>query len=571
MCGIFGYKGPEDASGIIKKGLKTLEYRGYDSWGIALKTGDKVKLKKKVGRISDEKEDEEKAHLGIGHTRWATHGGVTKNNSHPHHDKDNRIFVVHNGIIENYAELNEGMELYSETDTEVIPNLIAQYDDFEEGVRKTVKKLKGSFAFAAIDKRSDRMIAVRNGSPLVIGTGKRGMFVASDVSPFLPYTKDAYFMKDGEIAYIDGKVSFTDFKGKEIRKKSEKVQWSVEQVMKGNYEHFMHKEIHEQPEVIERTLRGQVKDIPKDIRRIVIIGCGTSWHAGLVAEYWIEKLAGVPVEVEYASEFRYRDPVIEKGTTVIAISQSGETADTVAGIKEAKKKGAKIISICNVTGSTIDRISDTTLYTRAGPEIGVASTKAFTTQLTVLMMIAGRIGRGRINKELEKIPDKIREILSKEKEIMELTKEYNSKNNSLFLGRGVNYPIALEGALKLKEISYIHAEGYPAAEMKHGPIALIDKDMPSVFICVKDQSYEKVLSNIQEVKARRGKVIAISTEEDGEIGKYADDVLEVPKTSDELTPFLSVIPLQLIAYHIARDKGCDIDKPRNLAKSVTVE
>jgi glucosamine--fructose-6-phosphate aminotransferase (isomerizing) len=622
MCGIFGYRGPKgqdiDCETLILEGLKALEYRGYDSWGIALNPegGMAITSRKEVGKISLAKAMSKKnIRLGIGHTRWATHGKVSKDNSHPHHDTSKRFYVVHNGIIENYDELRKKLDLkgfYSETDSEIIPKLIAKniqnnnkkLEDscsFEESVRKTAKMLKGNYAFVAIDRKNDKMVAARNGSPLVVGqkSTKKGKhyFVASDIPSFLPHTKEVFFLEDGEMTVIGDDISFSKISdGKPIRKKVEKINWSIDRAMKGKYKHFMLKEIHEQDEVVKETAEGYYKEGRfrfdeyfskkaivgiKDIKKIIIIACGTSWHAGLVSEYWFEAFSDIPVEVEYASEFRYRKPVIKKGTVVIAISQSGETADTIAAIKEAKSKKSRVISICNVIGSTIDRISDISLYTRAGPEIGVASTKAFTTQMTVLLLMslffASRkktIPAKEIQKkleEMEKIPGYIINILDKEEHIKKVAKKYYKKKNALFLGRGVNFPIALEGALKLKEISYIHAEGYPAAEMKHGPIALIDKDMPSIFVCVKDESYEKVISNIQEIKARKGKVIAIATENDKEIGKLVDDIIFVPLVLGSMTPFLTAIPMQMLAYHIADIKKREIDKPRNLAKSVTVE
>jgi glutamine---fructose-6-phosphate transaminase (isomerizing) len=604
MCGIFAYKGTKDCKEIIFNGLKYLEYRGYDSWGIAFKNDHHFKIIKKIGTITIEKDlikSKEKFNIGIGHTRWATHGAVTIKNTHPHNDHEKNIYVVHNGIIENYEQLKKIIKtnFYSETDTEIIPKLINHYYNlgFEESVKKTLKLIKGSFAFVAIDKKSNTMIAAKKGSPLIIGLKKDEFYLSSDIPSILNYTNEIIYLEDNEMVTIEDNLTFFDFnKNKNKNKKTHKINTNYEKAVKGKYEHFMLKEIHEQGEKVDETIKGYIrgeeflfnnymdlnaiKNI-SNIKRIVILGCGTSWHSGLVAEYWFENIAKINAEVEYASEFRYRNPVIEKGTLIIAISQSGETADTIAAINEAKKKGAKILSICNVSGSTIDRLSDIKLYTRAGPEIGVASTKAFTTQLTLLFLIVifFALKNKKINnleakkhiEELNLIPAKIKKALKLEKEINLVVKKYYNKKNALFLGRGVNYPIALEGALKLKEISYIHAEGYPAAEMKHGAIALIDKDMPSIFICVKDKSYEKVLSNIQEVKARKGKVIAIANEKDELIKKYADFVIPVPYTSNELSPLITVIPLQLLAYYIAKKRKCNIDKPRNLAKSVTVE
>jgi glucosamine--fructose-6-phosphate aminotransferase (isomerizing) len=596
MCGIFGYKGDKDCSKMIVEGLKSLEYRGYDSWGIALKTDNGVFLKKEIGQISEAKELEGvHAKIGIGHTRWATHGKVDRVNSHPHHDNEEKYFVVHNGIVENYNELKKELlgEFYSQTDTEVIPKLIAKFADegFESAVKRTACLLQGNFAFVVIEKGSDKVIAARKGSPLVIGKGKNEFFISSDIQAFIKYTKEVYFMNEGEIAIIDKGLKFYNFIEKEdIEKESVHVDMDETRAMKAGFKHFMLKEIFEQPDVIIETLNGYstkentvFPDLDKicEINRIIITACGTSWHAALASEYWFESIARIPVEVEYASEFRYRDPLIEKGTVVLAISQSGETADTIAAIKEAQAKGAKVISICNVVGSTISRISDVTLYTRAGPEIGVASTKAFTTQLSILFLMALHVGakKGIVNDERVKemidairdVPGKIKKILHRQNEIKRIADSYYEKHNALFLGRGVNYPIALEGALKLKEISYIHSEGYPAAEMKHGPIALVDNEMPSIFICVKDKSYEKVISNINEVRARKGIVIALATEDDSEIYKITDETLYLPKIRDELTPFITVVPLQLLAYFIADRRNCEIDKPRNLAKSVTVE
>ncbi len=599
MCGIFAYKGNKNCSKMIIEGLKALEYRGYDSWGIALKTETNkgIILKKEIGKISNAKDEKIKSQMGIGHTRWATHGKVSKINSHPHHDNKKRIFVVHNGIIENYEKLKKGMKCYSQTDSEVIPKLIEKYISlgFEKSVLKVVNMLKGNFAVVAIDNESDLIIAARNGSPLVLGLGKKEYFLASDVPSFLNYTKKIIYLEDEEIVIIKDNPVFMDFKGKIKKKKIDKIDWDIEKAMKGDYEHFMLKEIHEQPLAVKETVeyywdkkfkfdeflnKNAIKNI-KNIKKIVIIGCGTSWHSGLVSEYWFESFSKIPVEVEYASEFRYRDPLVEKGTVVLAISQSGETADTIAAIKEAKRKGAKIISLCNVLGSTIDRISDISLYTRAGPEIGVASTKAFTTQIAVLFLFSLYLADKKRTlskkyiesklKEMKKIPTLMTKVLKEKESVLKIMKKCYSKNNALFLGRGVNYPIALEGALKLKEISYIHAEGYPAAEMKHGPIALIDKNMPSFFVCVKDSSYEKVVSNIQEVKARKGIVIAITTKNDNKIKELADNVIEIPETIGSMTPFLTVLPMQMIAYSIAKKRKCEIDKPRNLAKSVTVE
>ncbi|MGC9364928.1 MAG: glutamine--fructose-6-phosphate transaminase (isomerizing) [Fidelibacterota bacterium] len=604
MCGIFAYAGPGNCAEIIVNGLKSLEYRGYDSWGIALKTRRKIELKKSVGKVSEAAELESVSALaGIGHTRWATHGNVSIENSHPHTDSEKRIYVVHNGIIENVEDLRKyvrGDRFYSKTDTEIIPKLIARSLNkrtFPAAVKEVAGKLQGNFAFVAIDRDSNYLVAARNGSPIVAALNENKFYISSDLQSLVPYTDKAFLMNDGEMVIYnldDGKVEFFNFlEGKEVPKHQEVYAVPPGDCQRGQFKHFMLKEIFEQPVRLRQTFEVNVTDF--DIRfaqpvdagifehsnRIVIIACGTSWHAGLVAEYWLESLARMPVEVEYASEFRYRNPVLSADTLVIAISQSGETADTIAGIREAKKLGATVLSICNVPGSTIARVSDATVFTQAGPEIGVASTKAFTTQLEVLFLLTLYLAQCRqkishkdvINylKNLAEIPEKMESVLAKTEQIIRIMETHYTVSNALFLGRGVNYPIALEGALKLKEISYIHAEGYPAAEMKHGPIALIDRNMPTVVICIRDQSYEKVLSNIQEVKARNGIVIAVANDNDKRITVTADHVIYIPETIVELSPFLTVVPLQMLAYYIADKRGCDIDKPRNLAKSVTVE
>lgn len=604
MCGIIAYLGNKDCYSILILGLKRLEYRGYDSWGVVIKNNEKIFLRKEKGKIKTEPLKIE-GNIGIAHTRWATHGAVTEKNSHPHHDYEKKIFLAHNGIIENYEELKKKIKkpFYSQTDSEVIPALISEYmqEGFEKAILRTCKLLKGNFAFVAINKETNELGVAKKGSPLAIGYNSEEFFVASDIVAFSDKSDKHFFLEDGEVAIINKeknqKIKLINFSGKTVsyEKRLKKTSHDFDEIMKGKHEHYMHKEIHEQPNAIQETIETyhhkeflieqllgkQKTNIIKNTKRIIIIGCGTSWHAGLTAEYWLEKLAKIPTEVEYASEFRYRETIIEKNTLVIAISQSGETADTIAAINKAKKQGAKILSIVNTKESTIDRLSDITLYTRAGREIGVASTKAFTTQLTVLFLLTMYYSKKRKTlqekeikkylKELQKIPTLIKEILKEEKKYKKIIQEYSKKNNALFLGRGVNYPIALEGALKLKEISYIHAEGYPAAEMKHGPIALIDKNMPSVFICVKDSSYEKIISNIEEIKARAGKIIAIATRGDEEIKKKANHAITIPKTIEELTPLLTTIPLQILAYKIAKQKKCEIDKPRNLAKSVTVE
>jgi glucosamine--fructose-6-phosphate aminotransferase (isomerizing) len=608
MCGIIGYIGNSKAAPILIEALKRLEYRGYDSAGISTVNDNNILIEKDIGKIH---EIESKVNLnalngqiGISHCRWATHGNVTKENAHPHVDCKNMISIVHNGIIENFSELkeqliNKGHKFKSLTDTEVIVHLIEDnYNgDIEEATRKALKQIEGSYALGVIcSKEPNKLVAARNESPLILGLGKDENFIASDVPAILKYTNKVIYLENKEIAVLEkNNVAVKDIDGNKIDKKINKINWSPELVEKSGYEHFMLKEIFEQPRAITETLNGRIengninlineinlsKDELNKIDRIIIVACGTSWHAALLGEFMLEELAKIPVEVEYASEFRYRNPIINGNTLVIAISQSGETADTLAAIREAKKKNAKVLSIVNVKGSSIDRESDSVLYTYAGPEIGVASTKAFTTQLIVLYIFT--LFMSNIKKSLD--DEKIKELLGKlrklplqmeslldDQEIKKIADIYKNKQNSLFLGRGVNFPIALEGALKLKEVSYIHAEGYPAAEMKHGPIALTDKNMPVVFIATKDDyTYKKVLGNIQEIKARNGIVIAISTEGDEEVSKLADYVIYIPKTLYILSSILAVIPLQLLAYYVAIDRNLDPDKPRNLSKSVTVE
>jgi len=606
MCGIIGYKGFRDANELAIRGLKKLEYRGYDSWGVALKHDNELKLIKKVGKIGEECEDcfvIKDARIAIGHTRWATHGQVTETNAHPHTSSNKNIAVVHNGIIENYEELKnelteKGYYFKSQTDTEVIPHLIEEYskdNEFEKAVQLALKRLEGTFALLILNKESDKIIAARKASPLILGLGKNEYFIASDIPAFIEYTKKVIFLEDDEMVVINKDYKILNFEiGKEIKRQLVKIDWNVEQAQKGEFEHFMLKEIFEQPISIKNTISSRIKDnkvVFEDfqltdyylgsINKITIIACGTSWHAALVGKYIIETLGKIPVEVDYASEFRYRNPIVDDKTLVIAISQSGETADTIAAIKTAKAKGAKVLSICNVIGSTVPRESDTTIYTRAGIEIGVASTKAFTAQLAILYLfgiylaqLTGTWSTKHLTERLDflkKIPEQVESVLKKDKDIIDCAEEYHKKTNALYLGRGTNYPLALEGALKLKEVSYLHAEGYPAAEMKHGPIALIDPNMPVVVICVKDDSYTKIKVNMEEIKSRGGKIIAIATEGDQEIKNLADHVLYVPKTSGLLYPFLSAIPLQLLAYHIAKFRECDIDRPRNLAKAVCVE
>jgi glucosamine--fructose-6-phosphate aminotransferase (isomerizing) len=615
MCGIVGYIGHREAYPIILKGLKRLEYRGYDSAGIALYDGCDIKLSKTKGKVAElelklEKEISTAGSLGIGHTRWATHGEPNDVNSHPHFSNSEDLVIIHNGIIENYDSLktelkNRGYTFKSDTDTEVLINLIEDVmknDGLKLGkaVQVALNQVVGAYAIAVFDKKKPNEIVVAKlGSPLAIGIGDDEFFIASDASPFIEYTKNAIYLEDEEMAIIRrGK----DLKIRKIKDDSlvdpyvQELQINLEQIEKGGYDHFMLKEIYEQPNAIKDTYRGRmlvnegiiklagVEDNMKrflNADRIIIVACGTSWHAGLVAEYIFEDLARIPVEVEYASEFRYRNPVISEKDVVISISQSGETADTLAAIKLAKSKGAFVFGVCNVVGSSIARETNAGAYTHAGPEIGVASTKAFTTQITILTLIALRLARakGTISSsdfrmhllELEMIPEKVKKALESEEHIKRIAEIYKNTRNFLYLGRGYNFPVALEGALKLKEISYIHAEGYPAAEMKHGPIALIDENMPIVVIATKKGHYEKVVSNIQEIKSRKGKIIGIVTEGDVTVKALADHVIEVPETLESLSPLLTTIPLQLLSYHIAVMLGKNVDQPRNLAKSVTVE
>jgi len=615
MCGIVGYLGSKDASLIILNGLKRLEYRGYDSAGISIYNGNKILTRKSKGKInklekSITKVKSFKGNLGIGHTRWATHGEPSNENSHPHTSNSNELHIVHNGIIENYSSLKEeliskGFHFNSDTDTEVLVNLIEYIQTKEkiklgEAVQLALNQVVGAYSIAVIDiKKPDEIVVAKLGSPLCIGIGKDEYFVGSDVTPFLDHTKKVVYLKDGEMAIIRNhkptryrKIGDDSF----ISPIIEKLEINLARIQKKGFDHFMLKEIFEQPSAVVDTLRGRLKVksgmikmsgiddyIDKFIstNKITIIACGTSWHAGLIGEYMFEKIAKIPVEVEYASEFRYRDPVINNSDIVIAISQSGETADTLSAIKLAKKEGAFVYGICNVVGSSISREADAGSYTHAGPEIGVASTKAFITQITVLFLIAVKLGksRGVISSkkyqeyiyELNSIEKKIRKVLKTDNEVKKIANKIKNSTNCLYLGRGYNFPVALEGALKLKEISYIHAEGYPAAEMKHGPIALIDKNMPSIIIATNKLYYDKILSNIQEIKSRKGKIIAIVFEGDKEIVKIADHVIEVPHTIAALTPFVTTIPLQLLAYHIAVKLGRNVDQPRNLAKSVTVE
>ncbi|HPE82458.1 MAG TPA: glutamine--fructose-6-phosphate transaminase (isomerizing) [Aequorivita sp.] len=615
MCGIVGYIGKRKAYPIILNGLKRLEYRGYDSAGIALFDGTDIQLCKTKGKVANleekaEKEISRNGSLGIGHTRWATHGVPNDVNSHPHYSNSGDLVIIHNGIIENYDSLKKelikrGYTFSSDTDTEVLVNLIEDIQINEKvklgkAVQIALNQVVGAYAIALFDrKKPDEIVVAKLGSPLAIGIGEGEFFVASDASPFIEFTNNAIYLEDEEMAIIrlgrDVKVRKIE-DDKLVAPYIQELQMNLEQIEKGGYDHFMLKEIYEQPAVIKDTYRGRLlaekgivklggleDNIEKFINadRIIIVACGTSWHAGLVAEYIFEDLVRIPVEVEYASEFRYRNPVISENDVVIAISQSGETADTLAAIKLAKSKGAFVYGVCNVVGSTISRETHSGTYTHAGPEIGVASTKAFTTQITVLAMIALRLAKakGTISqpdfmlylRELELIPKHVEEALKTEGKIKEIAAVFKDVRNFLYLGRGYNFPVALEGALKLKEISYIHAEGYPAAEMKHGPIALIDEQMPVVVIAIKSDHYDKVVSNIQEIKARKGKIIAVVSEGDTAVREMADYVMEVPHTAEALSPLVTTIPLQLLSYHIAVMLGRNVDQPRNLAKSVTVE
>jgi len=611
MCGIVGYIGFRDAYPIVIKGLHRLEYRGYDSAGVALLDQD-LKVYKKAGKVEDlekfVKDIDLKGTIGMGHTRWATHGEPSDRNSHPHSSGDRRLTIIHNGIIENYGVIKEtliakGHVFKSDTDTEVLIHLIEDIQretslDLKDAVRVALNKVIGAYAIVIMSAdEPDLLIAARKGSPMVIGVGKGEYFIASDATPIVEYTKNVIYLNDNEIAYVHRENLLVKNIDNSVQTPYiQELDLKLEMLEKGGYDHFMMKEIYEQPRSIRDCLRGRIypqqgkvqlggikeyTEKLKNVDRIIIVACGTSWHAGLVGEYLIEEYARVPVEVEYASEFRYRNPIITEKDLVIAISQSGETADTMAAIELAKEKGATIFGICNVVGASIPRLTHAGVYTHAGPEIGVASTKAFTAQVSVLTLIAFYIAqqRGKITQSkmveyltgLNEIPNLVQEALKSNDHIKEIAAKFKDSTNCLFLGRGSSFPVALEGALKLKEISYIHAEGYPAAEMKHGPIALIDDDMPVVFIATKHSSYEKVISNIQEVKARKGHVIAIVTEGDTEVKGMADYVIEIPQTNEAFVPLVATIPLQLLAYHIAVMRGCNVDQPRNLAKSVTVE
>jgi len=611
MCGIVGYIGFREAWPIVIKGLHRLEYRGYDSAGIALMNGS-LNIYKKAGKVSDLEKSVEnedlKGTIGMGHTRWATHGEPSDRNSHPHTSGDGRLAIIHNGIIENYSTLKEallsrGHIFKSDTDTEVLIHLIEDIQqqtglDLRESVRIALNEVIGAYAIVIMSKdEPDELIAARKGSPMVLGVGEKEYFIASDASPIIEYTKNVIYLNDNEIAYIKrNELLIKNINNVVQIPYVQELELKLEMLEKGGFDHFMLKEIYEQPRSIKDCMRGRIypqkalvqlggikeyAEKLKNIDRIIIVACGTSWHAGLVGEYLIEEYARIPVEVEYASEFRYRNPIISEKDIVIAVSQSGETADTMAAIELAKEKGATIFGICNVVGASIPRLSHAGVYTHAGPEIGVASTKAFTAQVTVLTLMALYMAqqRGTITQsklidlltELDNIPSMVEKCLLSNDRIKEIAAEFKDARNFLFLGRGSGFPVALEGALKLKEISYIHAEGYPAAEMKHGPIALIDEEMPIVFIATKNSSYEKVISNIQEVKARKGKVIAIVTEGDTTVKNMADYVIEIPDADEIFLPLLATIPLQLLSYHIAVMRGCNVDQPRNLAKSVTVE
>ncbi len=608
MCGIVGYVGPREAAGILVEGLRRLEYRGYDSAGIAVVNGNGLEIRKAAGKLSSLEQQlaEAMPHgtIGIGHTRWATHGAPTTPNAHPHTDQNERIAVIHNGIIENAGAIRKMLEkrghtFQSDTDTEVLVHLVGEFyqDSLEEAVATALREVDGAYGLAFISEdEPDVIVAARKGSPLLVGVGEGEYFIASDASPLLEHTRSVVYLDDGEMAILtrDG-YRIRNLETDRIEKPVNQIEWDLAAVERGGYAHFMLKEIFEQPESLWNTLRGHLLEDEgtsrvtglnlsdeqiKQLDRIVITACGTSWHSGLIGEYMLEEMARIPVEVEYASEFRYRNPVVDERTLVIGISQSGETADTLAAIREAKLRGARTIGLVNVVGSTIAREVDGGIYLHAGPEVGVASTKAFTSQVAALALVALRFARLRnlsilqgrdFIQHLQRLPAHIQAILDKAPEIEALAERFVRAPNALFLGRGVNFPAALEGALKLKEISYIHAEGYPAAEMKHGPIALIDEMMPVVFLAPRDAVYQKVLSNMEEVRARGGKVIAIVNECDAEVERLANACVEIPVTHELLSPILTVIPLQLFAYYVAVRRGCNVDQPRNLAKSVTVE
>jgi len=609
MCGIVGYIGPRQAAGLLLEGLRRLEYRGYDSAGIAVVNGRGLKIMKAAGKLSvlenELKEKMPEGTIGIGHTRWATHGAPTTTNAHPHTDQSGRIAVIHNGIIENSAAIRKALEqrghtFKSETDTEVLAHLVGELyqGNLEEAVATALKDVDGAYGLVFISSEEPGvLVAARKGSPLLVGIGENEWFVASDASPLLQYTRSVVYLDDGEMAVLTREgYRVRNLQAARISKEVNQIDWDLTQVERGGYEHFMLKEICEQPESLRNTLRGHLLEEEgtarvtglnlsdeelKKIERIIITACGTSWHSGIIGEYMLEEMARLPVEVEYASEFRYRNPVVDPHTLVIGISQSGETADTLAAIREAKRRGARTIGLVNVVGSTIAREVDGGIYLHAGPEVGVASTKAFTSQVAALALISLRIAQLRnlsilqgrqFIEALQKLPAQAAQILERTGELEQLADRFlRTTRNALYLGRGVNVPVALEGALKLKEISYIHAEGYPAAEMKHGPIALIDENMPVVFIAPRDAVHSKIVSNIEEVKARGGKVLALINEGDTEIERLADATFTIPETLDLLTPILTSIPLQLLSYYVAVSRGCNVDQPRNLAKSVTVE
>jgi glutamine---fructose-6-phosphate transaminase (isomerizing) len=610
MCGIVGYVGHRACLDILVEGLKRLEYRGYDSSGVCLQEEAGLRVIKAAGKIRQLESriggERPTARQGIAHTRWATHGEPNDLNAHPHTDPEGRLALVHNGIIENYATLKsalqaEGFVFRTQTDTEVLACLVSKYKrrgiPLEQAVGKALADVEGTYGIAVMSAdEPGTIVGARKGSPLVVGIADGEYFLASDVAPIVEHTRQVVYLDDGEMAVLtpDGFHTAT-IANVPVDKAVHEVEWDLTTIEKSGYEHFMLKEIFEQPDSVRNAMRGRLNvteglarlgglnlraEEMREIKRIIILGCGTSWHAGLIGEYMLEEYARIPVEVEYASEFRYRNPIVDEGTAVLVISQSGETADTLAAMREAQRKGARALGIVNVVGSTIARESNGGVYVHAGPEIGVASTKAFTSQVTVLALLTLALGRQRalaretgidLARELDAIPGKIQRILDRSELVRGIAEQYRRHENFIYLGRGNNFPVALEGALKLKEISYIHAEGYPAAEMKHGPIALIDANMPVVFICTRDSAYEKVMSNMQEVRARKGRIIAIATEGDHEVAAFADHVIHVPATVPMLQPMLSVIPLQLLAYHVAVLRGCDVDQPRNLAKSVTVE
>ena len=608
MCGIVGYVGPRQAAGLLLEGLRRLEYRGYDSSGIAVVNGAGLTVMKQAGKLSALEKQLEgampKGSLGIGHTRWATHGAPTTPNAHPHTDQTGRIALIHNGIIENSGAIRRALEqrghtFKSETDTEVLAHLVGEcYNgNIEEAVAQALREVDGAYGIAVIcSEEPDVLVAARKGSPLLVGVGENEWFVASDASAILAHTRSVVYLDDGEMVVLNRKgYHVRDLAATRIEKPVNRIEWDIATIERGGFSHFMLKEIFEQPDTVRNTMRGHLleeegtsrvsglnltDDDIKRINRIVITACGTSWHAGLIGEFMLEELARIPVEVEYASEFRYRNPVVDDHTLVIGISQSGETADTLAAIREAKRRGARTVGVVNVVGSTIAREVDGGIYLHAGPEVGVASTKAFSSQVIALSLITLRFARLRnlsilqgrqIIQALRALPEQVQQILDRADEVEALAERFWRTNNALYLGRGVNFPVALEGALKLKEISYIHAEGYPAAEMKHGPIALIDENMPVVFIAPRDAVHGKIISNVEEVRARGGQVIAIKNDGDDQISRLATATFTVPETIDLLTPILAIVPLQLFSYYVALRRGCNVDQPRNLAKSVTVE